>query len=77
MKVNAVAIAKAAVALVFLTILPLFGQQLIPTELFGAFMQGFEVVGPLNKAALIGLAFSVMIIWRGHTEKPSSIYPAL
>lgn len=78
MKANVKAIAKAAVILIFLTILPLFSQQLMPREFFNLLsMQGFDIVGLLNKIGLIGLVFAIMVLMRGHVEKPSNTYLAL
>jgi len=78
MKLNVKSIAKAVLILVFLTILPLFGQQFIPSEFFRAFsMQGFDIVGLLNKIALIGLTAAALVILRGHVQKATSSYLAL
>lgn len=78
MNLNVKSIVKAVLILVFLTILPLFGQQLIPSEFFRAFStQGFDIVGLLNKTALIGLTAAVLVLLRGHVEKTTSSYLAL
>jgi hypothetical protein len=78
MKVNAKATAKTVLILISFTILPLLAQQLVPSEFFNAFtMQGFDIVALSNKIALIGLAVAVLVLLRGHVEKPSSGYLAL
>ena len=78
MKVNAKAIAKTVLILIFFTMLPLLAQQLVPSEFFNAFtMQGFDIAGLSNKIALIGLAIAVLVLLRGHADKPSSLYLGL
>jgi len=78
MKVNAKATAKAVVILVFFAVLPLFGQHLMPSEFFNAFStQGFDILGLLNKIALIGLAVAVLVLLRGNVGKASDSYLAL
>lgn len=79
MKVNKKSVAKAVLILVFLTVLPVFGQRLIPQEFYKAFsMQGgFDVADLLNRIALIGVTLSVLVLLRGHVEKASSRFLAL
>lgn len=78
MKLNAKSIAKAVLILVFLTIMPILGQQFIPSEFFRVFStQGFDIVGLLNKIALIGLIAAVLVLLRGHVQKTTSSYLAL
>jgi len=79
MKVNVKTIAKAALILAVLTILPITGRQVLPSEFFRALsMQGgFDLAGLLDRVALIGIAFSVLVLLRGHVEKASSGYLVL
>jgi len=79
MKINIKSIAKAVLILVFLTVLPVMGRQMIPSEFFRAFsMQGgFDLMDLLNRVALIGVTMSVLVVLRGHVEKSSAGYLAL
>ena len=76
MKMNAKTIAKASVILIVLTILPIIGQQLIPTEFIKAFavMGGFDIVDLLNRIAVVGAVMSVLVLARGHLNKDSRNY---
>jgi hypothetical protein len=76
MKVNVKTIAKASAILILLTILPIFGQQLIPTEFIKAFavMGGFDIVDLLNRIAIVGAVMSVLVLARGHLNKDSRNY---
>jgi len=74
MKANVKAIVKAALILVVLTVLPVVGRQWLPSELLSSFSAqgGFDLIGLLNRVAVIGLALSVLVLLRGHVEKASS-----
>jgi len=76
MKMNVKSIAKASAILILLTILPIFGQQLIPIEFIRAFsMQGgFDIVDLLNRIAVVGVVMSVLVLMRGHLNKDSRNY---
>jgi len=76
MKANVKTIAKASVILIVLTILPIIGQQLIPTEFIRAFavMGGFDILDLLNRIAIIGVVMSVLVLIRGHLNKESQNY---
>jgi hypothetical protein len=73
MKINKKPVAKAILILVFLTVLPVFGQRLIPQEFYTAFsMQGgFDIADLLNRIALIGVTLSILVLLRGHVGKIS------
>jgi hypothetical protein len=76
MKVNAKSIVKASLILILLTVLPVVGQQFIPSEFLNAFsMQGgFDLVDLLYRIAIIGVVMSVLVLVRGHVEKGTSNY---
>jgi hypothetical protein len=76
MKANIKTIAKASVILIVLTLLPIVGQQLIPTEFIRAFavMGGFNIVDLLNRIAIIGVVMSILVLIRGHLNKDSQNY---
>jgi hypothetical protein len=76
MKANVKSIVKASIILIFLTILPIIGQQLIPLEFIRAFaaMGGFDVVDLLNRIAIVGIIMSVLVLVRGHMNKDSRNY---
>jgi len=76
MKANVKTIAKASVILIVLTILPIIGQQLIPTEFIRAFtvMGGLNIVDLLNRIAIIGVVMFVLVLIRGHLNKDSKNY---
>ena len=76
MKVNVKSIVKASLILVFLTILPVFGQQFIPSEFLMAFsMQGgFDLIDLLYRIAIIGVVMSLLVLIRGNLEKGSNRY---
>jgi hypothetical protein len=76
MKVNVKSIVKASLILVFLTVLPVVGQQFMPSEFLNAFsMQGgFDLVDLLYRIAIIGVVMSVLVLVRGHVEKESRNY---
>jgi hypothetical protein len=76
MKVNLKAIAKAIVILVVFTVLPIYGQKLIPAEFQKAFtiQIGIDVVGLLNTVAVGGVAMAVLVLLRGHLQKVSAAY---
>lgn len=79
MKANVKSIAKAALVLVLLTILPLVGQRFVPQEFFSALSSqgGLDAKDLINRVALVGLALSVLIAIRGHVEKTSRRFLAL
>ena len=79
MKINVKAIAKAILIIVFLTVLPVIGRQWIPQEFFRAFSTqgGIDIIGLLNRVAVIGVAIAVLMLLRGHVEKASAGYLAL
>ncbi len=79
MKINTKSIAKAVLVLIFLTVLPAMGRQMIPPEFFRTFsiQGGFDLMDLLNRIALIGVAMSVLVVLRGHVEKASAGYLAL
>ena len=76
MKMNVKTIAKASVILIVLTILPIIGQQLIPSEFIKAFavMGGFDIVDLLNRIAVVGVVMSILVLARGHLNKDSRNY---
>jgi hypothetical protein len=76
LKVNGKTIVKASLILIVLTILPIIGQQLIPSEFIKAFsMQGgFDIVDLLNRIAVVGVVMFVLVIARGHLNKDSRNY---
>ena len=76
MKANVKTIAKASVILIVLTILPIIGQQLIPTEFIRAFavMGGLDILDLLNRIAVIGVVMTVLVLVRGHLNKDSKNY---
>jgi len=68
----------AVLILVIFTILPLYGQRVIPQEYLRAFSsQGFDLVDLVNKIAFIGLVMSILILLKGFFEKTSVTYLAL
>ena len=79
MRINTKSIAKAVTILVILTVLPIIGRQLIPSEFFRAFSTkgGFDITDLLNRIALVGVTLSVLVALRGHVEKASAGYLAL
>jgi hypothetical protein len=79
MKINANTIVKAIVILVFLTALPIISRQWIPQEFIKAVtvQSGFDVLGLLNRIAVIGVIIAVLVLLRGHMEKASAKYLAL
>jgi len=78
MRVNVKSIIKALLILIFLTVLPLYGLQLMPGEFFKLFtMQGFDIAGLVNKIALIGVVMAALVLLRGHVQKPSGTHLAL
>ena len=79
MKANRKAIAKAVLILIILTVLPVVGRQWIPSELFRALSTqgGFDLVGLLNRVAVVGVVLSVLVLLRGHVDRSSSRYLAL
>jgi hypothetical protein len=76
MKANVKSIVMASIILIFLTILPIMGQQLIPSEFIRAFavMGGFGIVDLLNRIAMVGIVMSVLVLVRGHLNKDSRSY---
>lgn len=76
MKMNVKTIAKASVILIVLTILPIIGQQSIPSEFIKAFavMGGFDIVDLLNRIAVVGVVMSILVLARGHLNKDSRNY---
>jgi hypothetical protein len=79
LKINRKATAKSVVILTILTILPIVGRQWIPSELFRALSSqgGFDLIGLLNRIAVVGIALSILVLLRGHVEKGSSRHLAL
>ena len=79
MKTNKKAIAKAALVLIVLTILPIVGRQWIPSELFRFLTTqgGFDLFGLLNRIAVVGIILSVLVLLRGHVHKASLRHLAL
>ena len=78
MKVNRGAVLFAVLTLIVFTVLPLTIPQLIPSEIFTAIsMQGFDLIGLLNKIALLGLAMATLTLLKGIAEKSSTTYLAL
>jgi hypothetical protein len=79
MRIDVKATAKAILILVFLTALPVIGQQWIPQEFLRAFSTqgGFDVLGLLNRIAVIGVILAVLVLLRGHVEKTSARYLVL
>ena len=76
MKANVKSIVKASIILIILSLLPIFGQQLTPSEFIKAFtvMGGFDLVDLLNRIAIVGVIMSVLVLARGHLNKDSSNY---
>jgi hypothetical protein len=76
MKANIKTIAKASVILIVLTILPIIGQQLIPTEFIRALavMGGLDILDLLNRIAIVGVVMFVLVLIRGHLNKDSQNY---
>jgi len=78
MKIRKKSVAFAVLILVIFTILPLYGQSVIPQEYLIAFSsQGFNLVDLLSKIAFIGLVMSILILLKGFFEKTSAPYLAL
>jgi len=79
MKINIKSVVKAVLILIFVTVLPVMGQQMIPSEFFRSFsMQGgFDLMDLLNRVALVGVIMAVLVVLRGHVEKASAGYLAL
>jgi hypothetical protein len=79
MKINVKATAKAILILVFLAVLPVLGQQWIPQEFVKAsFIQsGFDILGLLNRIAVVGVIISVLVLLMGHVGKASVRYLVL
>ena len=73
MKVNAVAIAKAIILLVVLTVLPIVGRPWIPEEAFRflTIQGGVDLTVILDRVALIGATVSVLVLLTGHMKKAS------
>lgn len=71
MKVNIKSIAKAIVALVLLTILPLYLPSLLPSEFFKviAIQGGIDIGDFLNRTAILGFSLAFLIVLRGSVEK--------
>jgi hypothetical protein len=73
MKIRIKTMVVAALALIFLTALPLALETYVPSEFFRAFtvMGGVDLMALLNKVVIIGVAMAVLVILRGSTEKAS------
>ncbi|HJX23956.1 MAG TPA: hypothetical protein VJ574_06090 [Candidatus Bathyarchaeia archaeon] len=79
MKLNLKAVAKAIVILILLTVLPLVGQRWIPSEFYRALslQGGFDLADLINRIAVVGVIFAVLVALRGHVKKGSSKHLAL
>lgn len=73
MRINVKAVVKAVIILVFLTVLPLVGRSFIPQELIKAstLQGGFDLLDFLNRIAVIGIVFAMLVLVKGHIAKTS------
>lgn len=73
MKINGKAIAKTIAATIFLVALPIIGQRWIPEMAIRFLMlqSGLDLIGILNRIAVIGVILSVLVLVTGHVQKDS------
>ncbi len=79
MKVNVKATITAVIVLVILTILPFIGLRILPLELQRIFLtqSGLDILGLVNRVAVVGVVLSALILLRGHMDKATGKYLAV